>query len=130
MTKQEKTLSDSLEYHKSIDISDMNVPYSVTLRTWEGTKRPTLRSDDTHFLNQLDLKVFGNAYKKYGKRLQRVGVIEGREDCLHDHLVLKSPHYMNEIEFKTLGESVWKSVRCGQTYKMTSSGQSVPQFDM
>lgn len=130
ISRQDKALVDALNYMRSVDVSSWNVPYAVTLRTWYGTSKEQLRLDVKHLLNCLDYQVYKNAFKKHGKRLRRIGVIEGSESHPHYHLLIESPGHLSDGEFRAIVRSKWSAIRCGQTYIWTSKGQCVPQFDM
>jgi hypothetical protein len=129
-----KDLSATMEWIRSIDTSDWNAPYAVTLNFWEDTQKKYAIKDITHFLNRLDSSVFKGAYKKHGKRLRRIGVFEiggmNGVDRPHYHMILESPKHLSKIQFEETVESLWKSSRYGKTYKFLSTGQRVPIFKM
>jgi hypothetical protein len=126
-----KHLVDLMEYVRSIDCSEWNAPYAVTLNFWNGTKKEFASRDITHFLNRLDAYVYKNAYRKYGKRLKRVGVFEGTADNPHYHLLLESPKHINQLQFRHIVESFWGKIRSGQTYIWSDrTGQRIPIFKM
>jgi len=122
-------LNASMEWVRSIDHKEWNAPYAVTLNFRNGTPRDIAEKDVTHFLNKLDAWVFKNAYRKFGKRLRRVGVFEGGDKNLHYHMLLESPKHMVDVLFEHKVETLWGSVRSGQTYIwIGSTGQRIPIF--
>ena len=121
----------TMDWVRSTDCSGWNTPYAVTLNFWNGTKKEDARKDVTHFLNRLDAWVFKNAYRKYGKRLRRIGVFEGGETNSHYHLLLESPNHLSGVQFEHKVESLWGSVRSGQTYIwIGATRQRIPIFTM
>lgn len=116
---------------RSIDYSGWNATYALNLNFWNGTKKENARKDITHFLNKLDEWVFKNAYRKYGKRLRRIGVFEGDATNPHYHMVLESPNHLSDIQLEHKVESLWGIVRSGETYIwLDGSGQRIPIFKM
>jgi len=61
-----------------------------------------------HFLNVLNKKCFGNAFKRFDKRLRVFPCLErssiGR---WHYHLVLENPFPSNPMKFERMIESAW-----------------------
>ena len=100
----------TMEWVRSIDYSEWNTPFAVTLKFWRGTNRRSASRDVMHFLNKLDSSVFKGAYRKHGKRLRRVGVFEGivgddfhwsqSSKNPHYHMLLESPAHLSETAFK------------------------------
>lgn len=68
-----------------------------------------------HFLNRLNQRVFGNAYRKHGKRLISIPVREvDTEYRPHYHLILeRSPQHLTHANYCDLIEGCWKSTRYG-----------------
>ena len=124
-------LNASMDWVRSIDYSGWNAPYAVTLNFWNGTNKEGATKDLTHFLNRLDGWVFKNAYRKYGKRLRRIGVFEGAATNPHYHMLLESPNHLPDIQFEHKVESLWGRVRSGQTYIwLDGTGKRIPTFTM
>ena len=127
MRQNLKNLNASMDWVRSIDYIGWNAPYAVTLNFWNGTAKENATKDITHFLNRLDAWVFKNAYRKYGKRLRRLGVFKGADANPHYHMLLESPTHLSDVQFEHKVESLWGSVRSGQTYIwIESTGQRIP----
>ncbi len=61
-----------------------------------------------HFLNVLNKKCFGNAYKRFNKRLRVLPSLERSSDGRwHYHLTLENPCPSNPIKFERMIESTW-----------------------
>ena len=130
----------TMEWVRSIDYSEWNTPFAVTLKFWRGTNRRSASRDVMHFLNKLDSSVFKGAYRKHGKRLRRVGVFEGivgddfhwsqSSKNPHYHMLLESPAHLSETAFKERMRELWSSTRSGQTYIRNQKGQCLPVLDI
>lgn len=67
-----------------------------------------------HFMNILNCSVYGNAFKRYQKRLGVVPVLENSSsDRLHYHLVLERPTFITLSEFNDLIVSSWEKTKFG-----------------
>ena len=61
-----------------------------------------------HFLNVLNKKCFGNAFKRFDKRLRVLPSLERSSDGRwHYHLTLENPYPSNPIKFERMIESTW-----------------------
>lgn len=69
-----------------------------------------------HFMNILNCSVYGNAFKRYQKRLGVAPVLENSSsDRLHYHLVLERPTFITLSEFNDLIVSSWGKTKFGYT---------------
>jgi hypothetical protein len=99
-----------LEWLSQISYADM---YAVTLTMKQNNNGVTLDTVTAsqnlrHFLNVLNQTVFGNAYRRYGKKLKVIPVIEmSAWDRLHYHLSLEKPDFISEERFNQLITSSW-----------------------
>ena len=67
-----------------------------------------------HFLNRLNTKVFGNGFKRFGKRLRVLPVIErSKTGRLHNHLTIQNPYPDNPNYFTHLIKTLWKKTKFG-----------------
>ena len=84
----------------------------------DGNLVPTTREDMDRevgkFLKRLDAAVYGNAVKRYGKRLHRIDASHGGADSLqrlHRHLIIELPERFLGGEgfyhFKELVQTTW-----------------------
>ena len=70
-----------------------------------------------HFLHRLNQRVFKNAYRRYGKRLDVITSIEGGRDVLrqgvakdkllHAHLSLQQPNHLSTEDFVKIVNELW-----------------------
>lgn len=66
-----------------------------------------------HFLNLLCAKCFGSAFKRYGKRIQQINVIEKKNGRWHTHGIMKVPPYLSNEHFEKNIISSWKKTDWG-----------------
>ena len=68
-----------------------------------------MRTNFRHFSNRLNKKVFGNSFRRYGKRLKMVVVEEGGKNGvrLHQHTVIETPSHLDQHQFKSLIGDIW-----------------------
>lgn len=96
-------------------------PFAVTLTLKQAIYPPyrELTPDAAsqnlrHFLNLINWDVFGKAFKRYGKRLKVVSVLEtapGKR--LHYHLLLECPDDLDESLFCDVIRKRWSETRWG-----------------
>lgn len=67
-----------------------------------------------HFLNVFNKKTFGNSFKRFGKRVEVISVMEkSNRDRLHYHLVLKNPYPDNPERTENSIREIWNRSRWG-----------------
>jgi len=68
-----------------------------------------MRTNFRHFSNRLNKKVFGNSFRRYGKRLKMVVVEEGKKNGvrLHQHTVIETPSHLDQLQFNSLIGEIW-----------------------
>jgi hypothetical protein len=67
-----------------------------------------------HFLNLLNKKIYGNAFQRYGKKIEVISVLENSySGRLHCHLAINNPYPEEPIWFETLLHQQWKKTRWG-----------------
>ena len=67
-----------------------------------------------HFLNQINRKYFGNASKRYGKRIAVFPVMETSvEGRLHYHLLIDRPVHIEPVRFEADIRRIWRSTDWG-----------------
>ena len=107
-----------------LDRGDWSDWFAVTL-----TMRQTIVSDSgekvfidadqagrnlRHFLNKLNVKTYGNAFKRYNKRLEVIPTYEYADGKhLHYHLVIKKPQRLTDRRFDSLIRTNWISTDWG-----------------
>ena len=80
--------------------------------------KETYSTNFTHYSNRLNQTVFGNSYKRYGKRLKMLVVIEGGVGGVryHHHTVIQTPPEFVYSSLKTKTKLVihpWKKTTWG-----------------
>ncbi len=99
-----------LEWLSQISYADM---YAVTLTMKQNNNGVTLDTVTAsqnlrHFLNILNQTIFGNAFRRFGRKLKVIPVIEmSAWDRLHYHLSLEKPDFISEEQFTQLLFSSW-----------------------
>jgi len=102
-----KTIKD---YAKSFDITNC---FAVTLTMKQRVNNKSLDNISSsqnlrHFLNVLNKKCFGNAYKRFNKRLRVLPSLERSSDGRwHYHLILENPYLDNPSKFERMVEFAW-----------------------
>ena len=67
-----------------------------------------------HFMNRMNERVYGNAFKRFQKRIGVIPVIEfSQNNRLHYHLVMERPERVSEVLFPHMIESCWRKTRFG-----------------
>jgi len=98
------------EYAMDFDISNC---FGVTLTMKQRVNNKSLDNISSsqnlrHFLNVLNKNCFGNAYKRFDKRLRVLPSLERSSDGRwHYHLILENPYPSNPIKFERMIESTW-----------------------
>lgn len=84
---------------------------------WHHLRQEYCEQNLRHFLNKLNKRVFGNAYrprKKAGRQLNCLSVLEGDNTVRrHYHLMLELPHGYTINEFGKLIRATWRTTRWG-----------------
>ena len=118
------------------DYSNVSVACDMTFKTnqkywcplsnrfkWEYITESLAYANVINFANRINYKIYKNAYKRYGKKLDMVSVIEGgrkelrtrsKEDKkLHAHIAISLPTTMNFAEFKNAVHQCWTDTYWG-----------------
>jgi hypothetical protein len=65
-----------------------------------------------HFMNRLNRKVYGRAFRQHHKRLRIIPVLEkGKGGGWHYHACLERPAHISEFRFKFLVPFIWRDLR-------------------
>lgn len=62
---------------------------------------------NTKFLNKLNKRVFGNASKRFGKKVECLIVIEQEASKTHMHAMIKIPSHKTAIDFEENIQDAW-----------------------
>ena len=67
-----------------------------------------------HFSNKLNKRVYGNAFRRYGRKLQMFVVRETNETQRHHlHCIIECPDFIPPLDFAALVQDCWISTRFG-----------------
>ena len=107
MVRLKKTIKDyAMEFDKT------NC-FAVTLTMRQRVDNKSLDNISSsqnlkHFLNILNTKCFGNAFKRFGKKLRVFPSLErSSTGRWHYHLILENPYPDNSMKFERMIESAW-----------------------
>jgi hypothetical protein len=112
-----ETLTEA--YFRWIDTIHIKNGVNITLTAKQSVglfrlDQLSLSRNIRYFKNMLNRKVFGNAFKRFGKQLSMLFVHEQSAlDRLHVHGVLERPERISFEKFKRLIEECWKKTLFG-----------------
>lgn len=120
MTRHSQAKRETAEWINSQLSSAASSYVSVTLTAKQAvmnadgnlisTKREDMDREVGKFLRRLDAGVYGNASKRYSKKLRRIDASHGGADTfqrLHRHLIIEIPQrFNNDDEFKQFAELI------------------------
>lgn len=92
---------------------------SVTLTMKQGVEYDFLDNikaygNFKHFMNFLNKKIYGNAFKRFQKRISVVPVLErSSEGRLHFHLTLEKPQRIKQKDYEVMIVECWKKTKFG-----------------
>jgi len=98
------------DYVNNFDLTNC---FGVTLTMKQGVDNKSLDNINSsqnlrHFLNILNKKCFGNAFKRFDKRLRVFPSLERSSTSRwHYHLALENPFPSNPMKFERMIESAW-----------------------
>lgn len=98
-----------------IQQTDLKNPFAVTL-TMNSVQWRSHSQNFRHFMNRLNQSFLKSGYRRYGKRLTVIPIIEGTRDVRpHYHCIIDNPFPERDREFvNTLKES-WNKTLLGQS---------------
>ncbi len=102
-----------------IDVDDLKQWWAVTLTMKQGVEGEYLdqiksSQNFTHFMNLLNKSVFGNAHRRFGKRLEVVPALEWSPDNrLHYHIAIRNPWLSDPLRFDMLIRECWTKTQWG-----------------
>ena len=94
-------------------------PVNITLtqkQFSDGIWLDDLRSEQNfrHFSNKLNSKIFGNKFKRFGKKLSMLVIRESDGTHRHHlHCIIECPEHISEPFFYTIVKSCWSSTKFG-----------------
>lgn len=99
-----------VDYIKGFEVPNpLNVTFTERQR-FNGIWLDSIRSELNyrHFSNLLNRKVFGNASRRFGKKLKMLVVRERSITHRHHlHTIIETPEHIETIHFKKLLHSLW-----------------------
>ena len=136
--KLKRSMNEFITDYSNISVAcDMTfkpyISYSCPLthiKKYETISESLAYANVINFANRINYKIFKNAYKRYGKKLDMVSVIEGgkkdlrsysRDDkSLHAHIGIEKPSHLMFSDFKKIIQEVWTDTNWGnQNNKIT-----------
>lgn len=67
-----------------------------------------------HFLNRLNQRIFGNRFRRFGKRLKVIPVIEGDNKTRpHIHFTFDVPNHLSKDDFTLMVRECWERTHFG-----------------
>jgi hypothetical protein len=109
----ENLKSDINALYNWLSANDFSNFYAVTItmkQNWNGmVLDQTLASKNLrHFINLMNQAVYGNAYRRHGKSLQVIPILEQSAwDRLHYHISIEKPDRLSEADFMDLLKESW-----------------------
>jgi hypothetical protein len=116
-----KRLADRFKQTNIFDTRHWRSICDVTLTLKQARQSDDLswvRIDETecrrafrHFTKLLDRTVYGNAVRRYGKRLRVISVLEKSADGRwHIHAAIEPPRHIKPFDFRVLIHECWRKV--------------------
>ncbi len=98
------------------DLTDM-VAVTLTMKQFIYPQNLDLieaSTNNRHFLNHLNRKVYKNTFKRFDKKLDVIPVLEySHQDRLHTHLAIRNPYPDDTAKFTNLIKLCWGETRWG-----------------
>ena len=101
------------EWKNWIETANIKNPFAVTLtmrQNLNGEKLDRIKAQRNmkHFLNLINKRFFGNAHRRYGKKVSVFPILEiSYSQRLHYHLIMENPDIDRDEEFKRIVLSEW-----------------------
>ena len=106
-----KTFSNGVSVTFTMRQSIVSSDYSFKLNPTNSSK------NFKYFKNILNGKIFGNSYKRYGKELRMLVVLENSvNNRLHYHTIIEKPDRLNVSQFDNLIRECWNKTLFGYSY--------------
>lgn len=110
---KDRMIAVDLDFKKSAYLNDGTTQEKVHRILTEDNARKNVR----HFLNILNKKIYGNAAKRFNKKVHVVPVIKGgtKNNQLHLHMTVIVPERFKKDEFVTLMSNLWTKTHFGNS---------------
>jgi len=116
MVSREATKQETKIYFKDFDISNC-FGVSLSLEQYANNKSiDNISSSQNlkHFLNVLNNRCFGNAFKRFNKKLRVISVLErSKVGRWHYHLTLQNPFPDDPYKFESMINHAWHNTNYG-----------------
>jgi len=107
---------DIKKYLINVDIKDC-IGLTLTLKQriqFQKLDHIAANQNLRHFLNLLNSKCFGNGFKRFGKRLKVIPILENsKNNRLHYHITIQNPFPKDLNKFLYLINSCWMKTKFG-----------------
>ena len=107
------------KYLINVDINDC-IGLTLTLKQQiQNQKLDHISANQNlrHFLNLLNTKCFGNGFKRFGKRLKVIPILENsKNNRLHYHITIQNPFLKDLNKFLYLINSCWMKTKFGHSH--------------
>jgi len=116
---KEKMILSKEEMIKWLSAQDYSKMYAITFTMKQRAGAEELNELEAAknmrlFLNSLNQKVYGNAFRRYGKRLYVIPFLEKSAwQRFHYHISLEKPDRYDEDDFKALIYDCWLKTKFG-----------------
>jgi len=133
------------------DYSNISVVCDMTFKQYNSylcpltntTKYETIseglaQSNCINFANRINYKIYKNAYKRFGKKLDMVSVVEGgKKDLrnyatehkkLHAHIGIEKPDHISFADFKNIIHECWTETIWGSYIQKITKLKSINGF--
>jgi len=116
MVSREATKQEAKKYLKDFDISNC---FGVSLSLKQSAYNKPIDNISSsknlkYFLNVLNKRCFGNASKRFNKKLRVISVLErSKVGRWHYHLTLQNPYPENPYKFESMINHAWFKTNYG-----------------
>jgi hypothetical protein len=117
LTEYRKQLLNYINFPSWINPVAVTLTYKQVFHSISGSigLTATLASQNIrHFFNKINRRYFKNAFKRYGKQLSAVPVMEISDDGrIHYHLLIDRPSHISLAQFDVDIRAIWRSTDWG-----------------
>ncbi len=110
---------------------NLHLKKGIEIKTDTGCSiKPISDTDITmnirHFMNRMNQKVYGKKFRKEGRRLSIIPIIEGTQWIRnHTHMVIQRPDELDLRSFEILVEDCWEKTMWGYSFNDITEMQSI-----
>jgi glutaredoxin-related protein len=104
------------EYFKKADVSN-TLAVTLTMKQKVDSEWLDLynsKKNFKHFMNRMNERVYGNAFKRFQKRIGVIPIIEFSQNSrLHYHLIMERPERISDVLYPFMIDSCWGMTKFG-----------------